>query len=121
MTTFFEIKNCRQRPDEPRRRWFSTQRQDLIVWFGDDERIVGFRYAYTATDGAFAVSWDVAEGCRHDRLDTGERPARSMTPMLQPTRRIPGHDVLLDFRRSSQRLEPQLANFVAAKLDFCMS
>jgi hypothetical protein len=118
MTSFYEIKNCRQRPDEPRRRWFSTRRQDLIVWFGDAERIVGFRYAYDATDGAFAVTWTTENGCRHDRLDAGHQPGRPMAPLLQPTRQTPGRDVLLDFRRSCGRLESTLADFVAKKAGF---
>ncbi len=120
MNSFYEIKNCRQRPDEPRRRWFSTAHQDLIVWFGDAERIVGFRYAYDVTDGAFAVTWTTEDGCRYDRLDNGNRPGRAMSPMLQPTRQTPAADVLRDFRRSCERLEPRMADFVARKLDFCM-
>jgi len=59
MTRFYEIRNCKQRPDEPDRKWYSTSRQDLIVWFGDDQAVVAFRFAYDVFGKAcsYSLTW----------------------------------------------------------------
>jgi len=41
-----ESANVRQFKGEPRRRWFQSQTEDLIVWYADDGSILGFQLCY---------------------------------------------------------------------------
>ena len=119
MTTFYELKNCSQRPDEPRRRWFTTNRQDLIVWLGESGTIVGFRYAYDREDDVYSLSWSTENGCQYSRVDTGDQPGHPRTPMLMQTRRKPEFDLEHRFARASMNMDPQVARFVQERIRYC--
>ena len=119
MTTFYELKNCSQRPDEPRRRWFCTERQDLIVWFGEGDSIVGFRYAYDREEDVFSLTWSTEKGCQYHRVDTGDWQGHPRTPMLMPTRREPEFDLEQRFARASAAMDRDVANFVIERIRFC--
>lgn len=67
-----ELRDTRQVPGEPRRRWFSSPDLDLIVWLDDDEQLVGFQLCYDKTRGERALTWRLGRGYDHMGVDDGE-------------------------------------------------
>ena len=116
MTRFYEIKNCKQRPDEPARRWFSTSRQDLIVWFGDESEVVAFRFAYERNFETYSLTWEAGKGIRHDQVDLGRDVGRPAAPLLTPTGVSPAPNLIEQFTLQSSDLDPAIRDFVIAKL-----
>src|SRR5882724_4105858 len=73
----------RQSTREPRRRWFSDDDFDLVVWFSDSGVIVGFELCYDRSRVERALVWSNVGGYGHFRVDTGEStPQKNLTPIL---------------------------------------
>jgi hypothetical protein len=66
-----EIKNVRQIPGEPKRRWFSDTYFDLIVWLEADA-ILGFQLCYDKGKNEHALTWKSSAAYTHNRVDDGE-------------------------------------------------
>jgi len=83
---FSETPNVRQIKGEPRRRWFSDEDLELIVWFGEDDRIVGFQLCYEIEKQPKALTWRESGGFLHSGIDDGENRGRhhKATPILIP-------------------------------------
>ena len=68
-----EITGVRQINGDPRRRWFSNEDFDLIVWLDDpDDHISGFQLCYDKTAYQRALTWHSEHGYLHNRVDDGE-------------------------------------------------
>ena len=68
---------------DPRRRWFSDEYFDLVVWQAAPDGLVGFQLCYDKPGAERAVTWTRARGVGHFPVDTGEdTPVKSMTPVL---------------------------------------
>ncbi len=112
-----EIDNPRQVIGEGRRRWFTDNEFDLIVWYGNEERPVGFQLCYDKQDNERALTWTRAHGFQHDRVDTGEIPGRAkMTPIIVADGVFHRDSVAERFRRACGGIDPQIASFVLEKL-----
>lgn len=114
-----EITAVRQIDGEPRRRWFSDQSMDLIIWLGGDKEIIGFQLAYAKDSSERAVTWRQGRGYSHDRVDDGARGGPGgypATPILVTDGGFAVEAVAADFRRRGRELEPAIREFVAAKL-----
>jgi hypothetical protein len=108
-----ELKDCRQVPGEPRRRWFSDEQFDLIVWYDEEESVLGFQLCYDKAKDERALTWMAATGYNHRRVDTGEMYGRrtdSLTPVLVPDGVFDPSDVARQFRLRARDLEPNLNN-----------
>ena len=57
-----ESRRVRQIKNEPRRRWFSDDYFDLIVWLGNGHEIIGFQLCYDKFGIERALSWKKGEG-----------------------------------------------------------
>ena len=55
-----------------KRRWFSAQGVDLIVWFDDFDRPFTFQLCYEAGRKEFALTWEAGVGFSHTSIDSGE-------------------------------------------------
>jgi hypothetical protein len=113
-----EFPNVHQRSDEPRRRWFQSDDEDLIVWFEADGRIVGFQLCYERARGERAFTWGDTAGYSHLRVDDGEaigKPRKS-SPILLPDGAFDAHAVLELFTAISAELPPDVAAFVRRKI-----
>ena len=110
-----EIRDVRQIPGEPRRRWFSQTGLDLIVWFDADKSIHGFQLCYEKNGEEKAITWFSDQGFSHKRIDDGEgRPARhKMTPILVPDGTFDKPGVLALFESTAQQLDPDIVAFVS--------
>lgn len=114
-----EITHTRQVPGEPRRRWFSSDALDLVVWFGDDGGIVGFQLCYDKLHAERALTW-WARGHRlqHMAVDDGEPGGmrHKSSPVLVPDGVLDASKVLADFRAAAHELPPAIVAVVVAQL-----
>ena len=114
-----EFPNVRQRGDEPRRRWFQSDDEDLIVWFGADDRIVGFQLCYDRARGERALAWDELNGYSHLRVDDGEAigKPRKRSPILLPDGAFDAPAMLERFAAIAAGLPREVAAFVQHKIE----
>lgn len=113
-----EIPNARQIVGEGRRRWFTDDYFDLIVWYGTEERPIGFQLCYDKSGRERALTWTRDHGFRHDRVDPGEIPGHSkMTPIIVADGAFDQGMVARLFRRASPAIDEGVARFVAERLD----
>lgn len=72
MSDLRELPDTRQIPGEPRRRWFHSPDLDLIVWFDEGDRPVGFQLCYDKARYERALTWREGRGFDHSAVDTGD-------------------------------------------------
>ncbi len=69
-----EAINVRQIKGEPRRRWFSDDYFELIVWYHSDD-IWGFQLCYDMIKKPRALTWTKDSGFSHNAIDDGDDPS----------------------------------------------
>ena len=110
-----EGTRIRQIPGRPRRRWFESDRFDLIVWTSDAGAVVGVQLCYDkdSTDER-AVTWIKGRELTHYRVDDGEgRPGRyKMTPILTRDGTLDGPGLVQAFVAASGALERDIVDAV---------
>jgi hypothetical protein len=113
-----EYLNVRQIPGESKRRWFSDEYFDLIVWLDEKENIVGFQLCYDILRGHRALTWHNKMGFSHHRVDDGEsRPGKlKATPVLVPNGHFEYKKIAKRFKKESRNIEERIATFVYEKL-----
>jgi hypothetical protein len=80
-----EIRDVKQVPGEPRRRWFSDENFDLIVWLGPEDQILGFQLCYDKETRQKALTWLNGGGYQHSHIDDGDNPGKmKASPVLEP-------------------------------------
>ncbi len=67
-----EIRRVRQVEGEAHRRWFSSSRLDLFVWYGASEAPVGFQLCYDKDGWERALTWNAPDRFSHEVVDDGE-------------------------------------------------
>jgi hypothetical protein len=67
-----EYKLTRQIAGEPKRRWFSTDDLDLIVWLNEKEQPFAFQFCYDKRTREHAITWEAGHGFEHSAIDAGE-------------------------------------------------
>ena len=73
-----EYLQVRQIEGESKRRWFSDDYFDLIVWFDEQDEITGFQLCYDIHHVQRAVTWQKDSGFSHHKIDDGEnRPGKA--------------------------------------------
>ena len=113
-----EFPNVRQIPGESKRRWFSDDFFDLIVWLDERDDIVGFQLCYDILKGQRALTWHSDTGFSHHRVDDGEsRPGKlKAAPVLVPDGRFDYQKIAERFQSASKDIEERIATFVYEKL-----
>jgi hypothetical protein len=114
-----EVKNCRQIRGELRRRWFSADELDLIVWCNDTLAPVGFQFCYQDGWTERALTWRPRLGYTHATIDDGEsnpglRP--KCTPVLQPDGPINFQRLQELFVEACSGLPADIIAFVSSRL-----
>jgi hypothetical protein len=109
-----EYKNVRQIIGEPRRRWFSDDFFDLIVWFSKENFILGFQLCYDMGGSQRALTWKRPDAYFHQRIDDGEgRPGKhKATPILVPDGRFNYKLIASRFQKESVNIEPVISKFI---------
>ena len=108
-----EFQNVRQIPREGHRRWFTDNNFDLIVWYDDESRLTGFQLCYDKTGHERALTWTVAHGFQHNKIDAGEIPGHTkMTPVIVADGEFNAGPIAELFRRESSAIDPAVSRFV---------
>lgn len=114
-----EWVGVRQIPGEAKRRWFSSEDFDLIVWFSGDQDITGFELCYDKTGKEHSIRWSRSGGYSHMAVDDGEnRPGRyKETPIMAPNGDFEARRVYSNFQAASRSLPDDVASFVLRTLE----
>ena len=106
-----------QVPGEPRRRWFTDEHFDLIVWLAADDRVDGFQLCYDLGHAEHALTWDRSGGFSHDCIDDGESsPTRNRTPILLADGPFPAGEILSRFEQGCDQVEASICSLVVEKI-----
>jgi len=114
-----EVSGVKQIKGEPRRRWFSEEDFDLIVWLDRLNRIIGFQLCYDIPDDERALTWKKKVGYTHHRVDSGERNrghAVKATPVLVSDGVFEHARIAECFKRHSILINKRIAKFVYNKI-----
>jgi len=113
-----EIKGARQVLGESRRRWFTSENFDLIVWYDEDGGINGFQLCYDKSAGEHALTWKRERGFIHESIDDGETAGKSkMTPVLLADGAFDSQRVKTRLRAEIADIDPDIARFVLDTMD----
>jgi hypothetical protein len=117
LSTLAELADVQQDPRGPRRRWFRSSNEDLIVWYGDDS-IVGFQLCYDRKQTERALTWMKGKGYVHERVDDGEAVglAHKRAPILIADGVFDNNTILERFLAIADVVPRDIVDFVAAKL-----
>ena len=119
LSTLTERTGVPQLPREPRRRWFQSSEEDLIVWYAADGTFYGFQFCYDRGTSERVLTWRQDQGYAHAKVDDGEAVglAHKRTPMLVPDGLISRAELLRRFVPIASNLPSDIAHFVQDKLE----
>ncbi len=109
-----EYTRVRQIEGESKRRWFSDDYFDLIVWFNDRDEPTGFQLCYDIARTQRALTWQPHTGFTHHKIDDGEsRPGKvKASPVLVPDGLFDSATIARRFRDAGQCIDTQITDFV---------
>ncbi len=104
-----EMTRVRQQDPALRRRWFRDDYFDIFTWQNAQGDVVGFQLCYDLPTYERVLSWRVAKGYSHHRVDGGEAsPIKNRTPIMVLDGLLPVATVLEEFDRRTVELDPAL-------------
>ena len=113
-----EFMDVRQVNGEPKRRWFSDDFFDLIVWSDESGVITGFQLCYDKENRSRALTW-TNKGYLHHGVSEGEdwigKP--KATPILVPDGAFDKAGIADVFVKASADIDQQVSQFVLEKLE----
>ena len=113
-----EWKGVRQRPEEGRRRWFTDEEMDLIVWYSG-KKVRGFQLCYNKQTGQHALTWMSDGTYSHARVDdgeTGREMGLKQTPILVQDGSFDAEQLARRFRAEAQEIDSSVREFVARRV-----
>jgi len=112
-----EVKSTKSEKGQ-KRRWFSDDYFDLIVWSGNNgDGVTGFQLCYDKDEMERAFSWSADTGTSHNRIDDGEAsPFKNMTPILVPDGAVPYEELLRQFHARARELDKDIFELIKIKL-----
>ena len=119
MDALREIVDVRQVPGEPKRRWFSSEDIDLIVWLDDSGAPVSFQLCYDKLQSEHALTWQPEFGFVHLAVDGGEQGVGfqyKSTPILVAGGHCDANRVTSRFTEVSGQLPSVIVEFVTERL-----
>jgi hypothetical protein len=113
-----EAINVRQIKGDLKRRWFSSDYFDLIVWYSEEGQINGFQLCYDKDRNERAITWKTSIGYSHNRIDDGENHlgVYKATPILIADGAFDRHMIATAFKRESKNIEKDISVFIHKKL-----
>lgn len=114
-----ESINVRQIPGDPKRRWFSSEHFDLIVWLNDDGTFAGFQLCYDKMQKERSIAWRSLCGFDHMAVDDGEkRPGHfKAVPILVADGYFDAKRIHSAFVKESASLPSDVAEYVLHLLE----
>jgi hypothetical protein len=119
MNLLREIRDVRQVAGELRRRWFTSETMDLIVWIDEAEepRQLQLCYDKGRRRAERAFSWRQSSGFTHTAVDDGEYAGRyKATPLMVSEGGFNNERVEKLFREHSPNLPADIIEFVVRKI-----
>jgi hypothetical protein len=112
-----ESEYVRQVIGEPKRRWFSDDYFDLIVWVNESNTILSFQLCYDKVAQPRALNWQ-SEGYAHLGIDDGESRTGKpkATPILVPDGTFNKDGVVAAFEKACGEMDSQVSKFVLDKI-----
>ena len=116
-----EIITSRRFDNDLRRRWFSDDYFDLIVWENQNKEIVKFELCYNKLKDEHAYVWEQQTGQSHFRVDDGEGvpDKHKMSPIFMPDGLFDREDIKPRFLKAGENIDRYITGFVAEKLSDC--
>jgi hypothetical protein len=115
-----EIRNVRQVPGELRRRWFTSETMDLIVWMDESAGPTHLQLCYDKgrRRSERALTWKHGSGYTHTAVDDGEmgNGRYKSTPILVADGDFNTERVNKLFLKDGAHLPADIIDFVAAKI-----
>ena len=114
-----EYTDVSQIKGEPKRRWFTDDGFDLIVWLDQGGEIVGFQLCYDKFENERALTWLKASGYMHQRVDDGESNpelVQKATPILLADGHFDHKEIANVLRERSAEIEKTISKFVYDKI-----
>lgn len=113
-----EVRDVRQVPGESRRRWFTSDDLDLIVWVDAAGAPTSFQLCYGKPRAEHALTWQPDTGFRHMAVDDGESVDFKWkgTPILVPDGHFDADQVRERFTKASTAVPTDIVAFVTTKL-----
>ena len=109
--------STQQHQGEQKRRWFTNNYFDLIVWQDNQSEITKFQLCYDKTRKERALTWTKGRGFDHNLIDDGEdSPLKNQSPILLADGLFPAREVLEIFITDSEVIEQQIRSFIIEKL-----
>jgi hypothetical protein len=116
-----EIRNVRQVPGELRRRWFTSDAMDLIVWIGEEDGPAQLQLCYDKGRRRLerALTWKRDVGYTHTAIDDGEagNGRYKATPILVADGDFNSERITNLLLRYGVDLPADIFNFVATKIN----
>lgn len=115
-----EIADVRQETEGVRRRWFTSDAMDLIVWVDDCDQPSGFQFCYERGTEEFALSWFEESGLSHVGVDDGETDSGlqyKATPVLTTDSELDTHYVRALFANSAHAVPETITRFILEHID----
>jgi hypothetical protein len=113
-----EQSEVRQIPGELPRRWFLSDRFDLILWTGLDGRFAGFELCYDLRTRERSIIWRPESGFSHMVVEDGSSSGRHMaSPLLHADACFDARRVHSAFCEESGSLPAEVARYVTAILE----
>ena len=113
-----KIKAASQNPGEPHRRWYSSLKMDLFVWFGDSNGIVSYQLTYNKPHKEKALVWKENGFFLHLGVDDGCRPGQySGSPLFYRDGKINALNVVSLLNKDSGDLEVSIKDFIISGID----
>lgn len=113
-----ELKHTRQIAGESKRRWFTSDDMDLIVWFDEQEQPLNFELCYNKLTREKALRWSAASGFTHWLVDSGENlPGRhKASPVYFAADTLGTSTLKAQFMHEGAHLPPVVRDFVLKTL-----
>ena len=113
----YEIGDVRQHEGEGKRRWFSDDYFDLIIWF-NKEKIEGFQLCYDKTGYERSITWhNKSERYDHNKIDEGDHLwGHKRSPTLVADGVFDKKRVAYKFWNSSKDIDKDIAMFVYKRI-----
>jgi hypothetical protein len=113
-----EANDVKQAGSDVRRRWFSDDYFDLIVWENKNKDILGFELCYGKNKDEHAFVWTKQDGHSHLMVDDGESVSGrfKMAPVMMADGHFDAKSIASKFLEVSRAVDQKVSNFVYGKL-----
>ncbi len=113
-----EIQNIKQITGDYKRKWFSDNYFDLIVWYEHEREVIaGFQLCYDISNEMRALTWKGTSGYTHQIVDDGESASNhNLTPVCISGGTFEKNVIVDIFKNASVNLESNLVSFIVTKL-----